>query len=295
MQLLIDWDKRDRDLASLKTHGARSGLLSADIDLLVSVATADVLRSETSYACKSKRQWALGMGGCSPNTVVAAMRRLAVRKIAAWEATPEGHAILVDWQAFWALPPDEPASRRDELQAALAAEKPALVRGVVRGGQARLRVLVDTSKARVDVQRDNVSSATRAGVEVRLDRPWSRDRGLTGEDLRWAVQTQSRVVLHRLYFAAVEAGWWGDCEDHRVKFMILVHHCATCGESPMALLTSLCRKDDEGTVLRSSRCQDASRDWETETRQKWRRDRVLVGAEAERLKQPRRVLEVECE
>ena len=291
MQLLIDWDKRERDLVSLRRHASIAGLLPADTELLVTVATTDAERSATSYACKSKREWALARGVRSHNTAVAAMRRLAMLKILAWEATPEGHAVLVDWQAFWALPVAEPTTRREQLRAALENEKTEVVRGVVRGGQAPTRVLVDNSKARVDVQRETVSHCAR-GLDDRLVRPWATGSGLTNEDLTWAYQSRSKVVLHRLYWAAVEAAWWENCEDHRTKFLILVHHCATTADRPMALLTSLCRRDAAGTVLRSGRCADASRDWASEVRAYWRRstDEVLATAETDRQNQPRRKL-----
>jgi hypothetical protein len=291
VQLLLDWDKRDRDLASLRRHASTAGLLPADVDLLVSVATTDAQRSAMSCVCKSKQQWALAMGVGSRNTPIAAMRRLAQRKLLAWEVTPAGHVVLVDWQAVWALPPAEPATQSERLEAALKAEKDELVRPVVRPGQTAPRVLVEESKARVSVSRESVSSATR-GIERRLVRPWARQGGLTGDDLVWAVRDRSRVVLRRLYYAAVETGWWADCEDHRTKFLILAHHCATTAENPMALLTAMCRQDAEGTVLRSQRCTDASRDWVDATRAQWRRasDDVLETAEARRQAQPRRVL-----
>ena len=291
MQLLIDWDKRDRDVASLRRQATTAGLLPADVELLVSVATTDTQRSGISHLCKSKQQWALGMKVKSRNTPVAAMRRLARLKVLAWEATPEGHAVLVDWQAVWALPAADPTTQREHLRAALEAEKNEVVRGVVRPGQTAPRVLVEESKARVSVLRESVSCIAR-GIERRLVRPWARQGGLTGDDLVVAVRDRSRVVIRRLYYSAVEAKWWMDCEDHRTKFLILVHHCATTADSPMALLTALCRQDAEGTVLRSKRCTDASRDWAEDVRAYWRRasDDVLETAETRRQGQPRRVL-----
>jgi hypothetical protein len=100
-----------------------------------------------------------------------------------------------------------------------------------------------------------------------------------------ALRRRSKPALTRLYFAAVEAAWWENSEDHRVRFLTIAHHAATSGDSPMALLTSLCRRLPDGSVLRSSRCPDASRDWPSEVRRYWRlqADSVLAEAERERV------------
>lgn len=282
-QLYFDWEKRDRDLSKLKEHLESLEFQESDVALLLVVAAEDGQREAASYARKSKQQWALAMGVRSRNTPVKAMKRLATRGVLAWDADRTGHEILVDWQAVWALEKPQRPDGKTRLKEALDERKTALVTGVVTGGHTCARVLVKNKKDRVrDVNR--VLRVTRA-PEARLVRPWARRGGLTGDDLRSAVQDRDRQVLSRLYGAAVEAGYWEDCEDHRVRFLSLCHHAATRAEEPMALLVALCRRDDNGTVLRSERVRDVSRDWAADTRRHWRRessDLREAFAEAER-------------
>jgi len=291
MQRLLDWDKRDRDLASLEEHLRTASLEEADVGLLLAIAREDAGRQSTSYACKSKRQWALAIGCESRNTPVAAMRRLAAAGVLVWDADRAGHEVLVDWSAVWSLEKRDPAAR---LRQEFDARRSEVVRGVVRGGQASARVQEQEKKARVNVNRGNRVSLR--GLDARLVRPWATRGGLTGDDLRAAVDCRGQRVLSRLYWAAVEACYWEDCEDHRVRFLSLCHHAATVGRAPMALLNALCRRDAAGTVLRSERVRDESRDWAAETRRVWRREssdlsEVFVEAERERHERPMYVCE----
>jgi len=275
-QTYLDWEKRDRDLEALRKHLREVGIEDSDVRLLVTIAGEDDSRGAESYAAKSKKEWAETIGVRSRNTPVSAMRRLASRGVLAWEARGR-HEVLVDWRAVWNLRPPDTAQAR--LKTRLTAEREALVRGEVRGGQGCARVPIQESKARANRDRVSVPSAPR-GLESRLVRPWSTTRGLTDEDLQWAVETGSKVVLRRLYMVGVEEGWWCDSEDHRQRFLQLSHHAATTGDHPMGLLQSLCRRDSSGSVLRSGRVKDASRDWPSQVRRFWRKqaDPVLQSA-----------------
>lgn len=285
-QKLLDWDKRDRDLASLEEHLTSVLKEVADVRLLVSIAAEDRGRADTSYVRKSKRDLALA-AQCSANTVVAALRRLARQQVASYEAGPSCHEVLIDWSAVWRLSPcgDGAQRLRDALEASRMGGSEAAGQTVVRGGQGSTRVLGSKSKSRATVNR--VPSTVPRGLQNRLVRPWSDREGFRGEDLQWAVRSRSKHALQRLYWAAVEAGWWQDCESFRVRFLSCCWQAVeSAKKSPMGLLVHMAKRnmrDRDGSDQedRDSWITGAAEQWAVETRRLWRRRDAGLATEGE--------------
>lgn len=268
-QLTLDLWKRERDLEALRAECEARGLLESDVDFLLAVASMDGARENQSFACKTKRAW-----GCAckrdGNTAVAAMRRLERRGVLLHEVTPAGFAVLVDWRKVWDLAPAVDVRGKLEQRSAGSGE------GLVRPGEGCARVLVLQEQEKTRVRVPCSVRAPRPEAVARRPRPWSTREGITGEDLVQAVARRDRDVLIGLYDEAVQLGWWGDSEQHRVKFLAICHHAATTTEkSPMGLLQHLAREDEARgkPPLDTRRVRAASEDWAAETRRVWRRGR----------------------
>lgn len=293
-QLLIDWDKRDRDLAVLERHLRTVLDEETDVRLLLWIARDDRRREDCSYVVTSKARMAQAIGTQSRNTPVAVLRRLGDTglRVVHVERTSAGHEILVDWIAVWRLSPRPTCEQRLRDRAetirsgAASGDEIEGGQGVVRGGQTSPRVLVQESKPRVCTVSVPESSAPR-GLDARLVRPWSRAGGLTSEDLVWAVGRRSRYVLQRLWDQAIERRYWGDCPAYRQRFLACCWQAVTSGKSAMGLLQSLCREhlgEDQSrrdggeyaeTVYSLSNEAD---DWATETRRLWNTPREYADA-----------------
>lgn len=268
-QLLLDWDKRDRDLKVLETHCRAVLTQEADVRLVVSLARNDQERAATTYARKTKSELALAAGAKSPNTGLAALKRLASRGILAWEVAPQrdGHDILIDWLALWDLEPDDrPTALRAKLQAEAG-------QTAVRPGQAPPRVLGEQEQE-TRVRDVDVSGRVR-GRGARLVRPWHRRDGLSGDDLAAAVRNRDREVLTRLYYAGIEASWWTDRAVYRQRFVACCYQAVRDSTiNPMALLHTLVKRhlSDKPREERAGGdgLSDEADDWATATRRAWR-------------------------
>lgn len=279
MQLTLDLWKRDRDLAVLAAQARVRGLLDSDVDLLVAVAAADQARNSESFCCKSKRAWGKAIGH-DANTAVSAMRRLERLGVLVYEVSEAGHAVLVDWNRVFDLPAKE--TLREAVRERLAERKSEAGEGVVRGGEAAPRVLVQESKSRVTrVPVSSVQERDRGEAPVRAARlpcrPWARSGGLSSDDLVRAVRECDEAILTGLYWAGVEQSWWQDCECFRVRFLACCHQAASEAKtSAMGLLTHMVRRNmrDRTDGERDAWITQESEDWVCETRRLWNRRRA---------------------
>lgn len=296
-QLLIDWDKRDRDLAVLEKHLRAVLPQDTDVALLSWIARNDRCREDCSHTVASKSEMAQAIGAQSRNTPVAVLRRLGQEGLGIMhtEVSAAGHELLVDWIAVWRLTPRPTCEQR--LRARVAACRSGAVsdpdpgggQGVVRAGQTSARVLVQESKHRASVSSVSVESAPR-GLDRRLVRPWSVRDGLTSEDLVWAVRQRSRYVLQRLYDEAVAHPdrYWGDCDAHRLRYLACCWQAVESHDrSAMGMLQSLCRRhltDDqrqrESGAYEEGRhtLTEASYAWAEEVRRQWNTPREYLEA-----------------
>lgn len=287
MQLTLDLWKRDRDLAALADQARVRGLLDSDVEFLVAVARADQSRKGESFACKSKRAWGKEIAR-DANTAVSAMRRLQQLGVLEFEVTDSGYAVLVDWNLVFALPPKEHV--REAVRERLAEKKSEGGEGVVRGGEAAPRVLVQESKSRVT--RVPVSSVQARGAgepvvrPVRLPcRPWARSGGLSSDDLVRAVRECDEAILTGLYWAGVDQSWWEDCESFRVRFLACCYQAASeAKSSAMGLLTHMVRRNmrDRTDGERDSWITQEAEDWVCQTRRAWNRRRAEAYQRGER-------------
>jgi len=286
-QRLIDWDKRDRDIESLRRHLVTVLEEAADVKLLLAIARLDTTREPMSYVVISKRNLALQAGFGSSNTVVSALRRLKKTQAVTFDVGHgnRAHEILVDWQAVWKLAPR--AGLRQQLEADLRTppEPPDsdAGQGLVRGGQTKPHVYKQESKPRVTPE--SVSECAPRGIESRLVRPWSHPGGLTDEDLRWAVANRSSRILRRLYEQGLVLEWWGNCEAYRQRFLACCwQSVASAKRSAMGLLQRLVRDNlcDHADGWRSTLSNDAD-GWATETRRMWNTPPEYAEARAARI------------
>lgn len=286
-QLLIDWDKRDRDLAVLEKHLRAVLREETDVQLLLWVAREDRRREDCSYVVTSKAEMAQAIGAQSRNTPCAVLRRLGEQgdKVLHSEITSAGHELLVDWIAVWRLSPRPTCEQRLRARAetirseAVRGQEIEGGQGLVRGGQTTPpRVLVQEHKPRVCTVSVSEDSAPR-GLDARLVRPWSRDGGLTGEDLAWAVAKRSQYVLVRLWTEAIARGFWGDSQAYRQRFLACCWQAvASARTSAMGLLQTLCRTHlGEDQSRRESgeysetryTLSEAADQWASATRRQW--------------------------
>lgn len=277
-QLTLDLWKRERSIEALGLECLGRGLEESDVALLVAIAREDQARESESYACKSKRQWGKCIGR-DPNTAVAAMRRLALAGVAAWDVSDDGYAIAVDWKAVFALPPKK--TKREARRRRLSEQIGGGGEEVVRGGEGS-----DTcswnqeTQTRVACNRGierGGDSPVRPRGEALPARPWARDGGLSGKQLAAAVEHRDEAILTGLYWAGVESGWWQDCEAFRVRFLACCWQAVSSAKSsPMGLLNHLVRKNlcDRAAGERDGWITDAADDWAAATRKMWHRARV---------------------
>lgn len=288
MQLTLDLWKRDRDLEVLANEARVRGLRDSDVELLVAVARLDQTRQSESFCCKSKRDWGKAIGR-DANTAVSAMRRLERLGVLVYEVSEAGHAVLVDWNLVFGLPSKEAV--REAARERLAERKIGGGEGVVRGGEAAPRVLVQETKSRVNrVPVSSVSSVQERGrgeVPVRVGRlpcrPWARTGGLSSGDLVAAVAQRDEAMLTGLYWAGVEQTWWEDCESFRIRFLACCYQAATEAKtSAMGLLNHMVRRnlrDRADDQDRDSWITQDAEDWVCATRRFWNRRRAEVEVE----------------
>jgi hypothetical protein len=101
-------------------------------------------------------------------------------------------------------------------------------------------------------------SAIVRGLAGRMERPWDRQSGLTGEDLREAVRTGQLEPLRALYREAKVLEWIGDSEDDLLRFLTAAHHVATVdglGNRMGALVARMKRECDVNG------CRQRSEQW----------------------------------
>lgn len=287
-QLLIDWDKRDRDLQSLRRHLVTVLAEDADVRLLLAIARLDTTRDPLSYIVLSKRNLATEAGFRSANTVVAALRRLRETQAVTSDVSSDkrAHEILVDWRGVWKLTPR--SGQRERLEADLRTPPeppdPGVGQGLVRAGQTQPHVYKQKSKPRVTPESVSVSECAPRGIEARLVRPWSHPGGLTDEDLRWAVANRSSRVLRRLYEQGLLLEYWGNCEAYRQRFLACCWQAVTSAKkSAMGLLQRLVRDNlrDHADGWRSTLSNDSD-SWATETRRQWNTPPEYAAARAAR-------------
>ena len=277
-QLTLDLWRRERSIDVLSRECLGRGLEESDVALLAAIAREDQARESESFACKSKRAWGKCIGR-DPNTAVAAMRRLALAGVAAWDVSSDGYAIAVDWKAVFALPPKE--SRREARRRRLSEQIPRGGEEVVRGGEGS-----DTCSWRQEtkprepctrgIERVSASPAEPRG-EAFPAKPWARVDGLSSERLSAAVRDRDERVLTGLYFAGIESGWWQDCEAFRVRFLACCWQAVESAKSsPMGLLNHMVRKNlcDRDAGDRDGWITEAADDWAAATRKAWHRRRV---------------------
>lgn len=301
-QLLLDWDRRDRDLAALRDHLEQTELLTSDVDLVCAVAALDQSRQPESYCRKSKRE--LGLAArLTPTTVLRALARLAAAGLAAVDTESGQIELLLDWHAVWSLARSAtPATRIARLRARVSdrgqvggghgSGEPCYEEGgpgwsgVVRGGPPPRTCLREISRIRgsVDPQdpepgdRDSCAVertaadrsarvARRAPADEEEDRrspaghsrpsrPWAKVGGYSDTDLVRSVVSGDLEVVRHLWREAIALEWIVPSEDVVVRWLTCVHHAATVGKRPMALLTHLVRNG-----LAVSRIRHEHEDW----------------------------------
>jgi len=272
-------------LETLERECQDRGLLDSDVRLLRVVAECDATRESDSLVCKSKRGWgkAIGRDG---NTAVNAMRRLARRGVLAWSVCEDGYEVLVEWQEVFRLPvrAAKKEARREQLREAIC-------RGgeeVVRGGEAAPTCssnknikLVSPVSPVSDVIRGSGERVVRPSLLPA--RPWSKRDGLSSEALCQAVRDRDRVILTGLYFAGIEAGFWQNSDQHRIRFLACAWQAVESAEtSAMGLLTDLVKVHLGGKPrpawLKGDGLSDAADDWAAETRRIWSKPREYLDA-----------------
>lgn len=289
-QLLIDWNKRDRDLAVLEDHLRTVVSEETDVRALLWIAREDRRREDCSYVVTSKQQMAQAIGAQSRNTPVAVLRRLGQTglRVVHVEKTSAGHEILVDWVAVWRLSPRPTCEQRLRARAktmryeAAGGAKIEGGQGVVRGGQTPPHVQIQEIKPRVTPE--PVYECAPRGIESRLVRPWSDPGGLTSEDLRWAVAHRNSRVLRRLYEQGLVMEYWDNCEAYRQRFLACCWQAVTSAKrSAMGLLQRLVRDNlrEHAGAWRSTLSNDAD-EWATETRRQWNTPAEYAEARAAR-------------
>ncbi len=276
-QLTMDLWKRDRCLETLRAECVDRGLTASDVDLLATIASEDTSRESESFCCKSKRAWgkAIGRDG---NTALAAMRRLARLGVAAWSVSDEGYEILVDWSGVFELP--RKTTKREHRRECLREAIGGSGEGVVRGGETAPTCTNTRTTNSCNVS--DVSSVLRGAADrsCRLPaKPWAKRGGLASDQLRLAVDSRDEAILTGLYFAGVEAKFWADSEQLRIRFLACCWQAVQSATgSCMGLLTDLVKVHLGGKPrpewLKGDGLSDPAEDWACATRREWHQSRV---------------------
>jgi hypothetical protein len=290
-QLLLDWDRRDRSVQSLRDHLVQTDVLPADVDLLCAVAALDKSRQAESYCRKSKRE--LGLAAkLAPTTVLRALARLADRGLAVVDTAGGRIELLVDWHAVWSLARSvTPAERIARLRARVrdrgqvggatgGPEEPPDQggpgwSGVVRAPRTCLRQI---SRIRGSVDPQDPEPGDRdscAGERTAADhsRPWAQRGGYSDEDLVASVASGDLAVVRHLWREAILLEWLVPSEDVVLAWLTCVHHCATVDgvRNRMGLLVHLVRNG-----LDTRRIRHEHEAWAEEVLRTARRDPQLV-------------------
>lgn len=208
--------------------------------------------------------------GCSKNTFAEAVLDLHAIGVVGVLQNTAPRTYVVNWNRVSKLEPPPPEPELPEWIAAESWSPPG--QAVVSAGQGLRdseKVLSEKVRDRVGdtVNREGgrrgeatepgqVETAGSCGDPMAHRHPW---KALADEHLIAAVvRNEPPKLLRRLYDEAVALGWIDDCEDAKLRFLTICHHCATTAGAHrrVAMLVSRCKRK-----LDVSRIRAVSEDW----------------------------------
>lgn len=251
------------------------GLPPAEVTVLATLASEgdpERRQGQELSAWAATKVTAGARAGCAGNTWLRAARRLEARGLVAIVRVTEPWTYVANWSrvARLAAPPTDPLDDLPLLQPIPPDWKPPPVHaGPPRSTPVQgpcIREPCIQNPCSVDpCIRDSVRTGpvdrSGPGDGDRWRRPWSRQGGISPEDLRGAVARGDWAALRALYLAAVDKGWIRRTEDAGLRFLTACHHAATCRgiNSPVGVLIERVKAG-----LDVSRIPHASEQWAQE-------------------------------